>query len=325
MALLACDSELTKAENFRKNDMEHEARLTGTYSPELEGGGGPGMPGPGGVRGGGYGNSDGSGVRPLRPTSGMTGDGLGSSEAGGYVDPSMMDPKHYRVEYMRRRIRQDLYAVQLGLTGGDDHAPPKERTTGAPPTPATAAAAAAAAAEKKEPRGVFAVAKTQAERDEVDKVYHKVRKLIEAVENAGATTDFLVVVKDVRKEMKPLEATIGKRLPPPGAATAPGTDDVPSIPGKAGPKTTPASKTPTGPGARPGKAAVRPAASAAQRFWSAANRSLGSESDFSFTTNPRPIWPPVAVLGFISGIGAIARVSMRFSTRCRVAVLGNRL
>ena len=69
LALIGVESELTRAENLRKTDMEREARLTGTYSPDLsysgEGGGMPGMPGPGGVRGygGGYG-----GERELRPT-----------------------------------------------------------------------------------------------------------------------------------------------------------------------------------------------------------------------------------------------------------------
>ena len=49
----------------------------------------------------------------------------------------------------------------------------------------------------------------------MDNVYHTVRKLIEVVEAATPETELVQFVKDMRKEMKPLEA-ITKRLPPPG-------------------------------------------------------------------------------------------------------------
>src|SRR5262249_11792871 len=120
VALVACDGELTRAENFRKTELERDARLLGTYSPELGIGSGDGaMPGsPGGMRPGAYGSADSSGVRPLRPTPGLgSADGYGEPGTAGYTDPSMMDPKHYRLEYVRRRLRQQLFAVQLGLTG----------------------------------------------------------------------------------------------------------------------------------------------------------------------------------------------------------------
>src|SRR4029078_1564789 len=121
LALIGVESELTRAENLRKTDMEREARLTGTYSPDLsysgEGGGMPGMPAPGGVRGygGGYG-----GERELRPTL-RPGTMPGGETDAAYNDPSLLDPKHYRVDYLRRRIRQNLYGVQLGLVRGDDN------------------------------------------------------------------------------------------------------------------------------------------------------------------------------------------------------------
>jgi len=266
MALLACDTELTRAENFRKNEFEREARLTGTYSPEFgygSGEGAPGgMPGPGGLRGGAgvYGGSDSGGVRPLRPTAGgMPGDGYGEPGTAGYVDPSTLDPKHYRVEFLRRRLRQSLYAVQLGLTGGEDHAPPKTTPGGGAPTNPTLTTPTG---PKPEPKGVFAIAKNETEKTDVNNVYYKVRKLIEAVEAPGPDVDFYQLVKDVRKEMKPLESLIGKRVPPPGAAAAGSAiiDDVPSIPAKPGPAKAPAAKGPAAPGpARPGKSASSPA------------------------------------------------------------------
>jgi hypothetical protein len=270
MALLACENELTRAENYRKTEFEREARLTGTYSPELGYGSGEGstmgMPGPG-MRGGpgGYGGADG-GVRPLRPAAGgMPGDGYGEPGTAGYVDPSTLDPKHYRVEYLRRRIRQQLYAVQLGLTGGEDHVPPKTTPGGGTAT-SNPTVTTAASGQKAEPKGVFAVAKTKAEKDDVDAVYYRVRKLIEAVEAPGPEADFHQLIKDVRKDMKPLETLIGKRVPPPGAATvqAANPDDVPSTPAKTGPAKGPAAKGPAakgpaapGPG-KAGKSASRP-------------------------------------------------------------------
>src|SRR5262249_23544365 len=151
---------------------------------------------------------------------------------------SMIDPKHYRVEYVRRRIRQQLYAVQQGLTGGEDHPPPKEKTTpvnpnATAPTNPTTPTSAAAAGEKREPRGVYAIA-SNADKKAVDEYYWKVRKLIEVVEADGPEIEFHQLVKDMRNVMRPLEA-VTRRLPPPGAAPGTVADDAPSVPGKAGP------------------------------------------------------------------------------------------
>jgi hypothetical protein len=112
---------------------------------------------------------------------------------------------------------------------------------------------------------MYAIAKPGKERTDVDEVYFKVRKLAEVVEGAGADAEFYQLVKDMRKELKALEA-ITKRLPPPGAAPGPtGTpDDAPSLPsavGKGAPgKAGPAKGGPV-PAARPvvpGKTAKRP-------------------------------------------------------------------
>jgi len=165
----------------------------------------------------------------------------GGSEYGGVgaVDPSMNDPKHYRVEYFRRRIRQQLFAVQLGLTGGEDHLPPKATPTTPITTSATTTPSGSQPAEKK---GVFAIAKGD-DKKKVDEVYFAVRKVIETIESPGTSdhADFYELAKDLRKPMKSLEGVAGKRVPAAGAAAAGVTvsDDAPSM-------TTPTGKGPAG-------------------------------------------------------------------------------
>jgi hypothetical protein len=276
LALYACDTELTRADSSRKTEAEHEARLAGTYTGETgygPGGGmmpGVGMPGVG--MPGGEGSGGGVIRRPAPGSMPGTGsaDGYGGYGESGYVDPSMMDPKHYRLEYLRRRMRQQLYAVQLGLTGGDDRVPPR---------PGVKSSGAAGKADRQEPtKGVWVIAKPGQEREAVDEVYYKVRKVIEAIEGATPETDFNQLAKDIRKEMKPLEA-ITRRLPPPGAtpgATTVADDDAPGAPaagkapiakakgGKPASGKVPAAKAPAPPAAKKpaatGKSASRPPA-----------------------------------------------------------------
>ncbi len=258
VALKACDAEVTRAEKHRKAQIEHEARLGGNYQGDLEGAGGPGgmsggFPGaPGRMgMGGGEGGPGGAGVRPLRPGPGMMGGGGIDGGYGGIggemgaLDPSLQDPRHFEVDYLRRRIRQSLWSVQLGLTGGEDHPPPRTQTPANPATPAPASApapAAGPAGDAKGTRGVFSAGKTPQEKKQVDEVYYAVRKLAETVETAaGAEAEFYQLLKDIRRDLKPLELVVGKRVGPADPAT--GTDDEPSAgPAKAGP---------AGKGARP--------------------------------------------------------------------------
>jgi hypothetical protein len=244
LALVACDAELTGGLERRKRDLEREQRLAGNYSGDIglgPGGMGEGgmMPGPrplGGMgpMGGGIGSADGGVPRPAPGTrpgaAGLPGDEGAYGPGSGYVDPSSLDPKHYRTEYVRRRIRQYLYAIQLALTGGEDRTPPRP---GAAPPPSTQTATPTGprnqpAAEK---RGLVAVA-TPAERPVVEDVYFKVRKLVEDVESPAEHADLAQIDKDMRKDMRALEA-ITRRLPPPGAVKASKTGD--EVPGGAPP------------------------------------------------------------------------------------------
>jgi hypothetical protein len=253
LALKACDVELTRAETSRKDELEHQARLAGSYQGEAGY-----ATGPGGIPGGpgrGMGETPGGMRAPLRPAAGGIGGGEGFGGEMGALDPSMQDPKHFEVEYLRRRLRQSLYAVQIGLLGGDDHPPPKKTdstgsgsgsdSTTTKTTTATTTATTTKGAEDKKERGLYAVAKTPQEKKEVDLVYWAVRKLAETIEVDGADIDFYQLIKDGRRDLKPLEAVVGRRAPAPAAG--PGPDDEPTA-GKAKAKSPPGK-------ALPGKAA----------------------------------------------------------------------
>jgi hypothetical protein len=187
----------------------------------------PGMPG--GV-GGGLG---GEGIKRA-PSGGLPGGG----EPGAFgtestlSNPADTDPKHYQAEYLRRRLRQDLYAIQLGLTGGEDFV--ERKNTPGQPAGGGGSAAGGGSAPAGEKKGLHSIAKGQ-DQDQIKQVYSRVRKLAEVVEQGGES-DFYQFGKDVRKELKALESVVGKRLPPAGAAAA-ALDDTPGAApaGKGGP------------------------------------------------------------------------------------------
>lgn len=258
VALVACDAELTKAESQRKSEAERESRLMGTYTGEPDPTGAGSMPGYSGEGGPGMGLP---GRAPIRPTPGMGIDGgLGSEYGAGGVgfDPSLQDPKQYQVEILRRKIRQNLAAVQLGLVGEDDHAPSK------PGQAAPASKAGPASANPADRKGLYNVAKSKAEKDGVDAVYFTVRRMAEVVEVAGANAEFQQLLKDLRKEVQLLES-VTRKLPPAGGAApekavAGDEPSMPAAPGKAPPgkaapkKAAPVNAAPAG----KGKAAIRP-------------------------------------------------------------------
>jgi hypothetical protein len=278
LALVACDAELTRVAALKKGEEEHFLRMAGQYSGES--GYGSGMMPPGGPRA--TGSADGgTGPRMMPGTAGYTTtatpryspSGLNDGGYGGSgFDPALEDPKAYRFDYVRRRIRQQLYSVQLGLTGGEDHVPPKASGAQRPPLPppggaATPSGAAAAAASgtaggttsgmpaPASPKGgMFYVAGAQ--KQQVDDVYAGVRKLAEDVEKA---IDLAQLEKDLRRDMKKLETTIGRRLA--AATTTSSTASADDLPGASaspaakpagGKATAPGAKTPAAPGpARP--------------------------------------------------------------------------
>jgi hypothetical protein len=167
----------------------------------------------------------------------------GGAEGSLYTtDPSLTDPKFYRVELLRRRLREVLWSVQLGLTGGEDRDPNRlKKTTTAPaPPPGTAAKGPAGPTS-----GVWAVAKAAGKEQLVDDVYFGVRKLVETVETKP--TDLASFEKTLRREMAALEAVTGKpaAIAPPAASEGAPAEIGPGGPVVPGPAVVPTAVVPT--------------------------------------------------------------------------------
>jgi hypothetical protein len=238
LALVACEKELTRVTAQRKEDENRLMRLSGgsSYGGSYGGGGsGGGYPGDTGgssmprmPRGGTGGpGGSGSGYRG-GPRGGSAGMAEGSGDIYGY-NAAPADPKQYRFDLIRRRLRAQLYAVEVGLGGPDPHV--KARPGDSPPNP---------------PRGMEALAKGKPEEEKfVTDVKELLKKLTDAVENADA--DVTELEKDIRKQMKPL-ADKTRKIVAPAPVDAPA--DLPELP-----VSTPAAK--------PGPAAAAPVPAAA--------------------------------------------------------------
>jgi hypothetical protein len=251
LALLACDSELNRVNGLKETDEERALRLSG------QGGGSFG-----GAEAGGYdpmGGAPAAGGSPMPrpgaappmpgaapPMPGGAGGGFGGGFGGGQPQMMAADGKAYRFDLVRRRIRQQLYAVQFGLTGGDEFDPNRKPINGSAPEPTE---------EKLPPRGASAFAKAGPDKQYVVDVYKHVRKLAEIVELKAV--DMPQMEKELRKNMKPLEA-ITKKLAVP--APPPAAGDIPAVPAPAAAAVAPpAAKAPAPPAAA---AAPMPAAPA---------------------------------------------------------------
>lgn len=189
LALVSCDHELTRVANMKKLEDERAARLAGEPLP-----GAGGVPGP----------ETGRPAGGPRPPAG--GDLLGGPGGGIFTE----DPKQYRFDPLRRRIRADLYCVQVGLTGGDD----KTQTA----------------------RGVEKVAKTPEEKDYVANIKAAVDRMAKTLEDAGGL-DLAGLEKDLRSQIKTLEGMTRKL----GAAAIPAAVEGPGeVPAPAPPAPVPA-------------------------------------------------------------------------------------
>ena len=240
LALVACDKELTRVANLNKEDMD---RLQRMGAGGVGGGYGSmgGYPGGSGGLGGGmepdsasYGSGSAPGGRSGRGRGGSGGElswRIGSavgiqaeaaavairavllepSDGGyGYGALAPPDPKQYRFDLVRRRLRSQLYAVEVGLGGPDVNVGKGLVKTGEAP-----------AAPAGPPRGVEALAKNTPDEQVVAEISKLVGKLVETVESTD-NADMASLEKELRKQMKPLEAKTRK------LAAAPVTTDVPA-------------------------------------------------------------------------------------------------
>jgi hypothetical protein len=207
VALVACDSELNRVSNLKMTETERAARIAKgvvTFTPGDASGSGSG--------GTGIDSSSAGMFVPEAAPAGATG-GIGRGTA------QLVDLKAYRFDHVRRRLRHQLYCVQLGLNGGMEKAPT---------------------------RGMLAVAKAPADIEAINNIDKSVRKLIETVEVKAV--DMAQLEKDLRKNMTALEA-ITKKLAAPAVA-APSdvpAGDVPAAPAAAAPAgTAPEAAAPAG-------------------------------------------------------------------------------
>ncbi|HEX5106627.1 MAG TPA: hypothetical protein VFV87_22560, partial [Pirellulaceae bacterium] len=156
LALLACDDELNRVTKLKETETERVARIRGEARTSSSGGGdGMDLYASG---------SDAASMETPDSPGGMyspMGMGAGGYGAGGTGSVTLQDPKAYRFDFVRRKIRAYLYCVQLGLTGGDDFDPQR-----------TAVIPATAANDAKPPsRGMYAFAKPGEEKKYASEVY----------------------------------------------------------------------------------------------------------------------------------------------------------
>ena len=259
LALVVCDKELKRITDLSKEELEQLQRLSGGAAAGSGSGSYGGGMGGAAALGGGYpgsadGGSGGSGGRGGRggypggsggyPGAGGRGGypggrggpagsggsdyGSGSGDEyggyGGYGAPA--DPKQYRFDVVRRRLRSQLYAVEVGLGG------PDVNTARASISKPADGAAPAAGGAGPTPRGVEAIAKNTPDDAAVTEISKLVAKLVETVESTD-NTDFVSLEKELRKQMKPLELKTRKIAAPAATSTPSDTPDVPAIPGAA--------------------------------------------------------------------------------------------
>jgi hypothetical protein len=214
LALVACDAELNRLKTMRETETDRAARMSG--QARAPGGGGDAAYGSGGIGGMPDASNVGRGP-PGMIGGGGPGGGIGSGFGGDDTAFAPADPKGYRFEYARRRIRQQLYCVQFALTGGDEFDPKRSPTTTTAP----------AGQEVMPPRGIHAFAKPGDEKKYVSDVYGKVRDLANVCESKAV--DLASLDKELRKTMKSLEA-ITKKLAPPAVIPPAGTPAIEAPP-----------------------------------------------------------------------------------------------
>jgi hypothetical protein len=181
LATTTIKSEFDRLTKMNKAEEERRAVYEGTAASGA-GPGGEGNIGPRRFGGEGFG-----------PAAQPGGEGIG-----GPADV-FEDPKAYRLEPVRKRLRYQLYCVQTGLGYPLDRA-------GAPP------------ANPPVRKGSQRIAGTPAEKKAAEDVLIAVNKLAEVIEKNK--TDLAMLEKDLTAGAKALDAAVAKLAAPPAAAPA---------------------------------------------------------------------------------------------------------
>lgn len=211
LAATAIKTEFDRLEAMDKKAAEHAA----VYATLGEGAGGA----PGGARGYPGGGGEGFAQRPPQ----IGGEGFGQPGAGDFGP----DPKEYRLEPVRKRLRYQMYCVQTGLGYPLDKA--------------------GAAPENPKRRGAQRIATAPAEKKAAEEVLAAVNKLADVIEKNKI--DLIQLKTDLKAEAKALEGVVAKNAPAPAAAPA-ADPAAPAAPGQ--PAAAPAADDLLG-GAAPGK------------------------------------------------------------------------
>lgn len=177
LATLAIKSEFDRLETIDKTADEHNA-VYATLGAGGAAGGYPGAVGPG---------MGGPGVRqPI-------GEGMAGMQPGGLNDLAP-DPKAYRLDPVRRRLRYQLYCVQTGLGY------PLDKATATPSV---------------KRNGAQRIATVPAEKKAAEDVLAAVNKLADVIEKQKL--DLIQLKTDLKNEAKVLEGVIARATPAPVA------------------------------------------------------------------------------------------------------------
>jgi hypothetical protein len=199
LAAAAIKTEFDRLDAIDKLAEEHNA----IYATLGAGGGGV----PGGFGGPGPGGEGFRGPAPGR----FGGEGIGGG-LGGPADDFAPDPKAYRLEPVRKRLRYQLYCVQVGLGYPLDTA---NRTN-------------------PKRQGAERIATLPAEKKAVKEVLDAVNKLAEAIEKNKI--DLIELKTTLKNEAKALEGVIAKVTPAAAPAAAADPAAAPAAPGAPMPK-----------------------------------------------------------------------------------------
>jgi hypothetical protein len=251
LALVACDQELTRIMDLKTLEEDQKKRLSNPAGggSAMGGYGGDSYSDPSGYGGSGaegYGSSgaEGYGYDPYG-SGGSGGMMMPGGGAGGLTPPKPPDPKQYRFDYIRRKIRAQLYAIEIALGGPEVNLRPTSTLPGQEAPAATGPM-----------RGIEAVAAGKPDLEYINSVKKGVTELVRVVETT--TTDFEDLEKDLRKKMKPLEAITRKLGEAPAVAPASDLPDVPTVPDSVPATEAPAAATPPAPVAPPAAVSAGP-------------------------------------------------------------------
>jgi hypothetical protein len=239
LALVACDKELARVTDLKTREEDQKKRLANPSGGGYAMGGGMGD----GYSGDGYTDTGvGAGTYPGGGSYDVGAEGPGGMMMPGGMMPGGMgpgfaakppDPKQYRFDYIRRKIRSQLYAVEVALGGPEVNLRPTSTLPGQE-----------AAAQTGPKRGIEAIAAGQPDLEYIASVKKGVADLVRVVETT--TTDFEDLEKDLRKKMKPLEAItrkLAEATPVAPVSEVPELPEAPMVP-EAAPSETPPAETP---------------------------------------------------------------------------------